>query len=60
MQNNKYFCYTISNNGDRDFHRIDNLYSLQLNAMLKWIYSLTFKVVNSKAKALRWKHHLRD
>ena len=60
MQNNKYFCYTISNNGVRDFHRIDKLYALQLNAMGKWIYSLPFKVVNSKAKALRWKHHLRD
>ena len=35
MQNNKYFCYTISNNGDRDFQRIDKLYALQLNAMGK-------------------------
>lgn len=60
MQNNKYFCYTISNNGDRDFQRIDKLYAIQLNAMGKWFYSLPFKIVNSHAKALRWKHHLRD
>lgn len=60
MKDNKYFCYTVSKCGERDFQRIDKLYALQLNAMGKWVYSLPFKIVNSHAKALRWKHHLRD
>ena len=43
-----------------ELERIDKLYAIQLNAMGRWFYSLPFKIVNSHAKALRWKHHLRD
>lgn len=60
MQDNKYFCFTIDNSGRRDFQRIDKTYALDLNRMGRWFYSLPFKVVNSRTKALRWKHHLRD
>lgn len=60
MQDNKYFCYTISKRGERGFQRIDKLYAIQLKNMGKWFYSLPFKIVNSHAKALRWKYHLRD
>ena len=59
MQNNKYFCYTISENGERGYQKIDKLYALQLNSIGKHFYKLPFKVVNSLAKALRWKDHLR-
>lgn len=59
MQDNKYFCYTISENGERGYQKIDKLYALQLNRMGSQFYKLPFKIVNSLAKALRWKNHLR-
>lgn len=59
MQNNKYFCYTISENGERGYQKIDKIQALQLNSIGKHFYELPFKVVNSLAKALRWKNHLR-
>lgn len=60
MKDNKYFCYTIDNSGERGFQRIDKEYAIQLNNMGRWFYKLPFKVVNSLTKALRWKYHLRD
>ena len=60
MKDNKYFCYTIDNSGERGYHRIDKLYAIQLHNMGQYFYKLPFKVVNSLAKALRWKYHLRD
>ena len=60
MKDNKYFCYTIDNIGGRGYQRIDKEYAIQLNNMGRWFYKLPFKVVNSLAKALRWKYHLRD
>ena len=59
MQDNKYFYYTISENGERGYQKIDKLYALQLNRMGSQFYKLPFKIVNSIAKALRWKHNLR-
>ena len=59
MQDNKYFCYTISKNGERGYQKIDKLYALQLNRMGSQFYKLPFKIVNSIAKALRWKYNLR-
>ena len=59
MQDNKYFCYTISENGERSYQKIDKLYALQLNRMGSQFYKLPFKIVNSIAKALRWKYNLR-
>lgn len=60
MKDNKYFCYTIDNSGERGYQRIDKEYAIQLNNMGRWFYKLPFKVVNSITKALRWKYHLRD
>lgn len=60
MQDNKYLCYTISKAGERGYQRISKLYAIQLHNMGQWYYELPFKVVNSQAKALRWKFHLRD
>ena len=60
MKDNKYFCYTIYNGGERGYQRIDKEYAIQLNNMGRWFYKLPFKVVNSLTKALRWKYHLRD
>ncbi|MCI6119434.1 MAG: hypothetical protein MR717_09175 [Prevotella sp.] len=59
MQNNKYFCYTISENGERGYQKIDKIQALQLNGIGSHFYKLPFKVVNSLAKALRWKYNLR-
>lgn len=59
MQDNKYFCYTISENGERGYQKIDKLYALQLNRMGSQFYKLPFKIVNSVSKALRWKYNLR-
>ena len=60
MKDNKYFCYTIDNSGERGYQRIDKEYAIQLKNMGRWFYKLPFKVVNSLTKALRWKYHLRD
>lgn len=60
MKDNKYFCYTIDNSGERGYQRVDKEYAIQLNNMGRWFYKLPFKVVNSLTKALRWKYHLRD
>ena len=60
MKNNKYFCYTIDNSGERGYQRIDKEYAIQLNNMGRWFCKLPFKVVNSLTKALIWKYHLRD
>lgn len=59
MQDNKYFCYTISANGERGYQKIDKKHALQLNRMGSQFYKLPFKIVNSITKALRWKHNLR-
>ena len=59
MQDNKYFCYTISENGERGYQKIDKTHALQLNSVGSQFYSLPFKVVNSLAKALKWKYNLR-
>ena len=59
MQDNKYFCYTISENGERGYQKIDKIQALQLNSIGSHFYKLPFKVVNSLAKALRWKYNLR-
>lgn len=59
MQDNKYFCYTISANGERAYQKIDKQWALQLNRMGSQFYALPFKIVNSLSKALRWKNHLR-
>ena len=50
---------TISENGERGYQKIDKTHALQLNSIGSQFYSLPFKVVNSLAKALRWKHNLR-
>lgn len=59
MQNNKYFCYTISENGERGYQKIDKAQALRLNSIGTHFYELPFKVVNSLTKALRWKNRLR-
>ena len=59
MQDNKYFCYTISENGERGYQKIDKKHALQLNRMSSQFDKLPFKIVNSITKALRWKHNLR-
>ena len=59
MQDNKYFCYTISENGERGYQKIDKKHALQLNRMGGQFYKLPFKIVNSITKALRWKYNLR-
>ena len=59
MQDSKYFCYTIAENGDRGYQKIDKKHALQLNRMGSQFYKLPFKIVNSITKALRWKHNLR-
>lgn len=59
MQDNKYFCYTISANGERGYQKIEKLWALQLKKNGSKVYELPFKIVNSLNKALRWKNHLR-
>lgn len=59
MQDNKYFCYTISENGERGYQKIGKKHALQLNRMGSQFYKLPFKIVNSVSKALRWKYNLR-
>lgn len=59
MQDNKYFCYTILENGERGYQKIDKKHALQLNRMGSQFYKLPFKIVNSVSKALRWKYNLR-
>ena len=49
MQDNKYFCYTISENGERGYQKIDKTQALQLNSIGEHFYKLPFKVVNSLA-----------
>ena len=38
MQDNKYFCYTISENGERDYQKIDKTHALQLNSIGSQFY----------------------
>ena len=59
MQDNKYFCYTIPENGERGYQKIGKLHALQLDRTEIHYYNLPFKLVNSIAKALRWKYRLR-
>ena len=33
MKDNKYFCYTIDNSGERGYQRIDKEFAIQLNDM---------------------------